>query len=183
MPLSDKQVRFCEEYLIDLNGSQAVIRAGYSKTGSNVTAVRLLANPNIAKKITELQQKRSKRTAVTSDRVIEELERIAFAQTPDFIKIKDIIIGRGRRAKSKRVAIAELTNDIPIEKLAALSEIRQTQHGIVIKLHDKVRALELLGKHTGAIKERHEHTGKNGAAIEMNVNKITHNLVVKRCDK
>lgn len=79
MNLSFRQKRFCEEYIIDLNGAQAVIRAGYSKSGANVQAARLLANVNVRQYILLLQSKRSERTNITSDYVlntiVETIER------------------------------------------------------------------------------------------------------------
>ncbi len=81
--LTKKQERFCEEYLIDLNATQAYVRAGYS--GSNNTArvesSKLLTKPNIQKRIAELQEKQSQRTNISADNVISELQKIAFTET------------------------------------------------------------------------------------------------------
>ena len=80
--LTPKQKRFCEEYLIDLNATQAYMRAGYSGTGSTATtnANRLLTNADIQAYIEKLQGKRQKRTEITADRVIQELAHIARRQ-------------------------------------------------------------------------------------------------------
>lgn len=71
--LEPKQQRFVEEYLIDLNGTQAAIRAGYSPKGANSKAAQLLAKVSIQEAIVEAQQQRAKRTEVTADWVVERL--------------------------------------------------------------------------------------------------------------
>ena len=84
MPLTKKQQRFCEEYLIDLNATQAYIRAGYSAKSTDTARVessKLLTKPNIQQKISELQKEQSERTGVTADKVLKELEKIAMSDT------------------------------------------------------------------------------------------------------
>lgn len=77
MALTDKQVRFCEEYLIDLNATQAAIRAGYSEKTAKQIASENLAKPDLHAYIAELQQKRSQRTEITSDFVLSGLKEVA----------------------------------------------------------------------------------------------------------
>lgn len=84
MKLTEKQKRFCEEYLIDLNATQAYIRAGYSakkKDTARVESSKLLTKPNIQNYISELQKFQSERTGITADNVLKELEKVAFAET------------------------------------------------------------------------------------------------------
>jgi phage terminase small subunit len=76
--LTAKQARFVAEYLVDLNATQAAIRAGYSARTANEQAARLLANVSVAAAVAEAQAARGKRTEVTQDRVALELARIAF---------------------------------------------------------------------------------------------------------
>src|SRR3954466_9694923 len=78
MPLNDRQARFVAEYLVDLNATQAAIRAGYSPASARTQAADLLTNPNISAAIAEAQAARSRRTEVTADRVVLELARVAF---------------------------------------------------------------------------------------------------------
>lgn len=73
MALNDKQKLFCEEYLTDLNGTQAAIRAGYSEKTANEQAARMLANVSIQNYITELRQKRSERLQYTQDDLLKDL--------------------------------------------------------------------------------------------------------------
>ena len=76
--LTDRQERFCQEYLIDLNATQAYIRAGYSARTAHNCASRLMAKAGVRTRIDELMAVRSRRTGVTQERVVRELARIAF---------------------------------------------------------------------------------------------------------
>lgn len=116
--LTDRQARFCEEYLIDLNATQAAIRTGYSEKTANEQGARLLANVSVQEKIAELKAERAKRTEMTQDSVIQELAAVARAEV------------KGVRAV------------------------------------DKLKALELLGKHLGMFVERYE---VNAAEIEKRI--------------
>lgn len=90
--LTEKQKRFCEEYLIDLNATQSYLRAGYKAKSNEIARVeshKLLTKPNIQQYIEELRAEQSKRTEITADRVLEELGSVAFN--------KDIVcIGRDK---------------------------------------------------------------------------------------
>lgn len=77
-PLSAKQAQFVQEYLIDLNATQAAIRAGYSVNTATAQSSRLLANVNVAKAVETAMAARANRTHITQDRVLKELARIAF---------------------------------------------------------------------------------------------------------
>ena len=77
--LTAKQERICTEYIIDLNATQAAIRAGYSVKTANRIASENLSKPDIQRKIQELQQERAERTEITQDRVLKELAGIGFA--------------------------------------------------------------------------------------------------------
>lgn len=77
--LTNKQKRFCEEYLIDLNATQAAIRAGYSSRTSDRIANQNLRKLEVQQYLQELMQRRSERTGVTADTVLSELARIAAA--------------------------------------------------------------------------------------------------------
>ena len=76
--LEEKQKMFCKEYLVDFNGTQAAIRAGYSKKTANEQASRLLAKVNVQTYLKQLIEKRNERTKITQDEVIA-----------DIIKVKD----------------------------------------------------------------------------------------------
>jgi phage terminase small subunit len=93
--LTQKQKRFCEEYLVDFNATQAVIRAKYTKKSASSMGYENLQKDQIQKYISELVKARSLRTQVTADRVMEELAKIAFAnegeKTGDKLKALDVL--------------------------------------------------------------------------------------------
>lgn len=81
MALTEKQKRFCEEYLVDLNATQAALRAGYKGKTVRSTASENLAKPDIQKYLKQLMEERSERTEITADDVLNELKKVAFADT------------------------------------------------------------------------------------------------------
>ena len=148
--LAPKRFAFVQEYIKDLNGAQAAIRAGYSPRSSRVTSTRLLTDVSIQESIQEHKERAAKRSQVTVDRIVEEYRRIAFANTTDGIKV----IGGW-------VYITD-TDDLTLEQQAAIAEIHQTKDGVRIKFHDKTKALDSLGKHLGMFtdKVQVEHVGE-----------------------
>lgn len=146
--LTAKQRRFCEEYLIDLNATQAAIRAGYSAQTANRIASENLSKPDIQSRIEKLMVERSQRTAINQDKVIQELSKIAFSNISDYLKVED-----------NRVEVFD-TDKIKQEMLAVIAEIKQTDSKLSIKLHDKLKALELLGRHLGMFKDKLEISGE-----------------------
>lgn len=138
--LRDKQRRFVDEYLIDLNATQAAIRAGYSVKTANEQGSRLLANVSVQTAIAEKMADRSRRTGVNQDRVVLELAKIAF------VKLTDIIDEKGK-----------IKDTATEDDLACLEGYKykysDTDTGYSVerevKLSSKMKALELLGKHLG----------------------------------
>ena len=76
--LNEKQKKFCEEYILDFNGTQAAIRCGYSKKTANEQAARLLANVSIQNYLTDLKQITAEASQITKEQLIEELRKISF---------------------------------------------------------------------------------------------------------
>ena len=97
--LTAKQKRFCDEYLIDLNATQAAIRAGYSPKTACEQASRLLANVKVQDEIAIEMAERSKRTGINQDRVLMEIAKMAFVNIDDVIDLDT--------AKVKRTATKE----------------------------------------------------------------------------
>lgn len=143
--LSDKRQNFVNEYLVDLNGTQAAIRAGYSAKTANEQAARLLANVNIQQAVAEKMAERSKRTGVSQDRVVLELAKIAFVKMTDIVDTNGII-------KSSATE-----DDLScIESVKYKSYNTNTGSGVEreVKVSSKLKALELLGKHLGMWNEK-----------------------------
>ncbi|MCU6729081.1 terminase small subunit [Huintestinicola butyrica] len=136
--LTPKQERFCEEYLIDLNATQAAIRAGYSSKTADVQSARLLVNVKVQERISLLRSKQSKRTEVTADKVIAELAAIAFADRTELAKVD----------KNGSVKFTP-TDSLPDDVKKIISGIKEGKFGTEVSSYDKVKALELLGKHLG----------------------------------
>ena len=81
--LNEKQQRFVEEYMIDLNATQAAIRAGYSVKSASDIGGQLLGKTHVQRAIARAKAERSRRTGITQDRVLQELARIAFVNAAD----------------------------------------------------------------------------------------------------
>ena len=86
--LNPKQEGFCQEYLVDLNGTQATIRAGYSPQTANEQSSQLLAKLNVQDRVAELQAARAQRLKVTQDQVVREFAKLAFVNMQDFITVQ-----------------------------------------------------------------------------------------------
>lgn len=141
--LSDRQQRFCEEYMIDLNATQAYIRAGYSPQRAHVSASQLLARPSIQKYLHDLKAKVSERISVTRDRVLQEYAAIAFAN-PKNVLAKGMVV-RDISDLPDEVA-ASIKKITPITKVTPTGEIDRTW---AVEFHDKNAALTALSKHLG----------------------------------
>ena len=139
--MTKKQKRFVEEYLIDLNATQAAIRAGYSPDTAHEQGSRLLSNVMVSQEVARAMAERSKRTGVNADRVLQELAKIAFVNAGEVINVKD--------ATLKASATADDTAAIQSVKVKkSYSETGETEER-EIRMADKIRALELIGKHLG----------------------------------
>ncbi len=148
--MTDKQKRFCEEYLIDLNATQAAIRAGYSPKAAKEQGARLLTNVNIRARIDEALAVRSCRTGVNADRVIRELARIAFVNPPNVVDTKNATVLEGA-SEDDTAAIASVKVKIVQGDFDSVER--------EVKFADKLKALELLGKHLGMFSDKLELAG------------------------
>jgi phage terminase small subunit len=140
--LTDKQKRFCEEYIIDLNATQAAIRAGYSEKTAYSIGQENLKKPEIAEFLKKVQNELSERTKIKAEDVINELAKIGFSDIKNYYE-----------SDTNQKDITQLDNKFT----AAVSSIKVTEMEgdkwsktvKEFKLHDKVKALEDLGKHLG----------------------------------
>ena len=145
--LSKKQQAFVDEYLIDLNATQAAIRAGYKRSEyTDTNANKLLENTRIAEEIEKKMAERSKRTGINQDRVVQELAKLAFINPADVIDVNTATV---------------LPNAKP-EDLACIQSVkvkRTTKGKSVIEEHevrfyDKKDSLVQLGRHLGMFKDK-----------------------------
>lgn len=146
--MTKKQKRFVEEYLIDLNATQAAIRAGYSPLTARDIGCENLKKPNIQEAIDKAIAERSRRTGVNADRVVRELAKIAFVNAGEVVDFDTAI----------------LMDKISEDDMAAIQSVKVKTFGEdgverEVKLADKLKALELLGKHLGLFKDKVELDG------------------------
>lgn len=153
--MTKKQKRFVEEYLIDLNATQAAIRAGYSPHTAKDIGCENLAKPNIAAAISQAMAERSRRTGINQDRVLQELARIGFAKITDVVDPKT----------------AKIRPDASDDDLACIQsiKIKPNEFGTEreVRLYDKKSALVDLGKHLGLFKDKVELNGDMGLHITV----------------
>lgn len=176
--LTAKQQRFCDEYLIDLNATQAAIRAGYSEKRASEQAYQLLQKTTVQNHIAELQKEREKRTEITQDSVLHELALIAFAKASDYARVveKDAMVEvdgnmvpvldeDGNQVKYRTVEPI-LTDELTEDQKKAIAVIKKGRDGFEIKPYSKIQALELLGKHLGMFTDKVEVKNTTPNAFE-----------------
>lgn len=138
--MTKKQKIFADEYLIDLNATRAYRIAYPSVKKDEVAAVngsKLLRNTKVAAYIQKRMEERQERTEVTQDMVVQELAAIAFARATDYVEIRG------------NTVIIKPTAELCEQQIRAIAGIKEGANGIEIKLNDKEKALELLGRHLG----------------------------------
>lgn len=144
--MTKKQKRFVEEYLIDLNATQAAIRAGYSPDSARDIGCENLTKPNIKAAIDKAEAERSRRTGINQDRVLREIAKLAFVNPVDVIDMDTATIhGEANRDDTACIASVKVKT-IPTED----GEITERE----VKTYNKLNALELLGKHLGMFTDK-----------------------------
>lgn len=160
--MTPKQERFVQEYLIDLNASQAAVRAGYSTKTAGSQAFDLLKKPEIQDAIAALQQERGKRTTITADRVLEELGRIAFFDLRTLYREDGSLkamneLDDAAAAVLAGVDVVETKGNAEVGGEDGLRHIPEFVKKV--KIPDKVAALGLAMRHLGMLKDKVEHSG------------------------
>ena len=146
MVLTDKQQRFCDEYLIDLNATQAAIRAGYSKNTAAVIAAENLIKPNIQNYLAEAKKRLSDRNENLADQVVEELKKIGFCNIQDYLESGNVI--KDLTTIERQIAAAVSSVKKSVTDFGTI-ENPGTKTVVEFKLHDKISALEKLGRYSG----------------------------------
>lgn len=160
--LTPKQQRFVEEYLIDLNATQAAIRAGYSEKTAKVIAAQNLSKLNVQEAIEEAQSKRAEQTQIDAAYVLRRLVEIDQMDVLDIMDDQMKIRPVNEWPKVWRQYVVNLENLELSDGEGCFKKI---------KWPDKVKNLELLGKHVsvGAFKDKIEHSGDPNNPINMSL--------------
>lgn len=183
MELTDKQKIFANEYLIDFNATRAY-RAAYPNCRKDETAAaagtRLLKKVNVIEYIKERMKAREKRTEVTQDKVLQELALIGFSKATDYAKVieKQAYVemngvsvplkdAEGNPVTYRDVQLT-LTEELTEEQKRALGVIKRGRDGVEARPCDKVKALELIGRHLGMWNDKIEHSGSVEGVVIVN---------------
>lgn len=149
--LNPRHKRFCEEYLLDLNGSAAYKRAGYRATdeAARRNASRLLTNADVQEYISELKAQQSSRTSITADRVLQEYARIAFSNLTDVVTFNQ----QGLDLKDSQ----QLPDDVKAAIASVTVVVTENEGGTTrkhsVRMHDKLKALDYIGNYLGLNKD------------------------------
>jgi len=158
MALTKKQRTFVQEYLIDLNATQAAIRAGYSTASARQIADENMSKPDIKNAIEKALAERSKRTGVNADRIVQELAKLAFVNPTDVMNMDEATV-RGDANRDDTAAISSVkVKTIPTED----GNITERE----VRTYDKIKALELLGKHIGMFTDKFRIEGAIPVVIQ-----------------
>lgn len=161
--LTARQSRFVKEYLISLNASDAARRAGYAPQNVRVVSTNLLKKPHVSAAVAKAQKKVADKLEITAERVLREIALCGFANMDDYTASDGdtLRLDLSKTTREQRAAIAELTEDTTggtgdgERKLVLRTKI---------KLWDKSRNLELLGRHLKLFTDKMEHSVDEGLA-------------------
>lgn len=153
--LTDQQRLFCQEYMKDLSISKAALRAGYSKDNPDTVGCDLLRKPWVTDYIRKLQKQRANRLQIVSDRVLEELLKVAFSDMKQFAKWGK----SGVTLNDSKVADGSVVKCVS-EKTGKVNEQK-------IELWDKIKALEMVGRHIGFFEADNDQLSQIGKQIKV----------------
>jgi len=165
--LTPKQERFVAQYLIDLNATQAAIRAGYSEKTATEQGSRLLTNVKVQEAIAKGQNKTAAKLEITKERIVEELAKIGFSNMLDYMRAGtdgDPYLDFSNLTREQAAALAEVTvEDFKDGRGEDARDVRR----IKFKLHDKKGALVDMAKMLGFMIEKHEHSGEISLTVSQ----------------
>lgn len=165
-----KRELFCQEFVIHFNGARAMRSIGVEGDSAPSMAYQWRREPAIAARIAELTTERMKQVESSVDRLAAELTFLSQANMDDFITIGDdgsAWVDLSACTREQKGCIQEIYTEEVMEGRSndGQREIRKTK----VKLYDKTKAIDLLGKHHKMFTEKVEHTGANGAPLEIEV--------------
>lgn len=173
MALTPKQRRFVDEYLIDLNATQAAIRAKYSvKTAASIGEENL-RKPEIAEAVLQRMKDREKRTEITQDKVLTELAKIGFSDIRKVVRWGETMVrmvdaeeGEGEDLVPYHGLALIDSTEVDDDTAAAIAEVSQGRDGLKVKFHDKKGALVEIARHLGMF------TAKGHAELDLELKRI-----------
>src|SRR5262245_48924654 len=169
MTLSYKQLRFIDEYMIDLNGCQAALRAGYS-WGAARKANRILAGPAVKAEIAARTAKLAEQASITVAEIVERLAAILRATMRDYLRLTEkgeLVLDFSRATPHQMAAVQHVEID------RAAGEDADGAKKFRLRLYDKIAAADKLLRHLGAYRERVELSGPEGRPIEVATPPVT----------
>jgi phage terminase small subunit len=184
--LTPKQQRFVGEYLVDLNATQAAIRAGYSAKTAHSSGPRLLENVGVQAALTARRLELEKSTGVTQERVLMELAKVGFSDIRKAVRWRGLVTQTGEEDEHG-VPIVRVHNEVELvssddiddDTAAAISEVSQTKEGLKVKFASKLDALDKIGRHLGMFKP--ETAPPPGAGdVNVTINNVEVNLTQVR---
>lgn len=167
--LNQKQAQFVREYIIDLNATQAAIRAGYSKKTAYSIGQRLLKHVEVQNELQNAMSRRAKKNEITADMVLQELAKIGFANIKDYMNTTgpDPFVDLSSMTREQAAALSEITVDDYIDGRG--EDAREVKR-VKVKLCDKRAALVDLGKHIGMFRgESSDEDAPMPVKVEINV--------------
>ncbi len=177
--LNPRQQRFVEEYLVSLNAKQAAIKAGYGGTPESAAqyAVELMKKPHVRAVIDEGIRERSIRTGIDQDMVVRELSRVAFSNIKDFVDWGvALAVPADLIDESPAGIMVKPPDEIDVAKLSAIAELSSNGGRRKIRMHNKLKALELLGRHLGMFGPKAPEVSPG---IDMDVEHIRARMLAK----
>lgn len=173
--MTPRQEAFVREYLIDLNATQAAIRAGYSPKGAEVLASNLLRNPKVADAIKEAQSKRAERTEITADRVLQEYARIAFYNPGRVLRVNRdglLVVDFSEATEEDYRVLAEVSTEQGASRLDDEGNPTVSVFKVKVKHQCKLQALNALAKHLGMMTDKVDVTSAGKPLGEMSADEI-----------
>lgn len=179
--MTPKEVAFVREYLIDLNATQAAIRAGYSAKSANVQANEIMQKARVKAALESAMAARAEKTGLTAERVLQEIQTMAFYDPADLVAVMREL-GAGDEVDEsdgiveiggKRYVLEGITGPLAIRKLpegirrAIVGWGYDRNQNFTIKLADKSKALDQLARHLSLYKDTLEIGGLSALADRL----------------
>lgn len=169
-PLENQRHELFAQYIAKGHSAiDAYTRAGYLPHRSS--ASQLLANPNIKERVDELMIAGAEKSEISVARVLEELAKIAFTDLSEF-----------GEWNGNRIVLKD-SKTLPKELTAVVSEVKNTKDGVAFKLHDKLAALEKIGRHLAMFTDKTDHTSSDGSMSPKEPASVDNAVVQSLIDK